>query len=142
LRAAVAGVKIDFMDRNDQWMVEWYRHVMELAAEPHLMIDFHGAFPPDGLRRTYSNLMTREGVMGKEYLKWSVRTTPAQNATLPFTRMLAGPMDYTPGAFGNSNLKNISGSRRSPTGSPRHQQRRVHHFSARSGLRYHVLRNT
>ncbi len=112
----VAGVKIDFMDRNDQWMVEWYRHVVELAAEHHLMIDFHGAFPPDGLRRTYPNLMTREGVMGKEYLKWSVRTTPAHNATLPFTRMLAGPMDYTPGAFGNSDLKNFIARQFEPMG--------------------------
>lgn len=103
----IAGVKIDFMNRDDQWMVDWYRHVLETAAEHHLMIDFHGAFKPDGVRRTYPNLMTREGVMGKEYLKWSARTTPAYNATLPFTRMLAGPMDYTPGAFGNSNLKNF-----------------------------------
>jgi len=103
----VAGVKIDFMNRNDQWMTDWYRRVVTAAAEHHLMIDYHGAFPPDGLRRTYPNLMTREGVMGKEYLKWSARVTPAHNATLPFTRMLAGPMDYTPGAFGNSNLKNF-----------------------------------
>ncbi|MDE3188582.1 MAG: glycoside hydrolase family 97 protein [Acidobacteriota bacterium] len=103
----IAGVKIDFMNRDDQWMVDWYRHVLEVAAEHHLMIDFHGAFKPDGVRRTYPNLMTREGVMGKEYLKWSARVTPAYNATLPFTRMLAGPMDYTPGAFGNSNLKNF-----------------------------------
>ena len=103
----IAGVKIDFMDRDDQWMVNWYRHVVELAAQHHLMIDFHGAFKPDGLRRTYPNLMTREGVMGKEYSKWSARVTPAHNATLPFTRMLAGPLDYTPGAFGNRNLKNF-----------------------------------
>jgi len=97
----VAGVKIDFMNRDDQEMVRWYRHVVELAAQHHLMIDYHGAFKPDGLRRTYPNLMTREGVMGKEYLKWSGRTTPVHNTTLPFTRMLAGPLDYTPGAFGN-----------------------------------------
>lgn len=103
----IAGVKIDFMNRDDQWMVNWYRRVVENAAVHHLMIDFHGAFKPDGLRRTWPNLMTREGVMGKEYLKWSARVTPAHNATLPFTRMLAGPMDYTPGAFGNSNLKNF-----------------------------------
>jgi alpha-glucosidase len=101
----IAGVKIDFMDRDDQWMVGWYRRVADLAAQHHLMLDFHGAFKPDGLRRTYPNVMTREGVMGKEYLKWSARTSPAHNATLPFTRMLAGPMDYTPGAFGNANLK-------------------------------------
>jgi alpha-glucosidase len=103
----VAGVKIDFMNRNDQWMVDWYRRVAALAAEHHLMIDYHGAFPPDGLRRTYPNVMTREGVMGKEYLKATARTTPAHDVTLAFTRMLAGPMDYTPGAFDNRNLKNF-----------------------------------
>jgi alpha-glucosidase len=97
----IAGVKIDFMNRDDQQMVAWYRHVVELAAEHHLMIDYHGAFKPDGLRRTWPNLITRESVMGKEYLKWSARTTPLHNTTLPFTRMLAGPLDYTPGAFGN-----------------------------------------
>jgi len=100
----VAGVKIDFMNRDDQWMIDWYRKVVAAAAEHHLMIDYHGAFKPDGLRRTYPNLMTREGVMGNEYLKVSARVTPAHNATLPFTRMLAGPMDYTPGAFNNTNL--------------------------------------
>jgi alpha-glucosidase len=98
----VAGVKIDFMQRDDQQMVAWYRHVAELAAQHHLMLDFHGAFKPDGMRRTWPNVMTREGVMGKEYLKWSARTSPVHNTTLPFTRMLAGPLDYTPGAFGNA----------------------------------------
>jgi alpha-glucosidase len=98
----IAGVKIDFMDRDDQQMTAWYRRVAELAAQHHLMIDFHGAFKPDGLRRTFPNVVTREGVMGKEYLKWSGRTTPVHNTTLPFTRMLAGPLDYTPGAFGNA----------------------------------------
>lgn len=103
----IAGVKIDFMDRDDQWMVGFYHRVVEAAAEHHLMIDFHGAYKPDGLRRTYPNLVTREGVMGKEYLKWSARTNPVHNTTLPFTRMLAGPMDYTPGAFGNSNREDF-----------------------------------
>ena len=103
----IAGVKIDFMNTNDQWKVNLYRRIMENAAAHHLMIDFHGAYKPDGLRRTYPNLITREGVMGKEYLKWSARTTPTHNTTLPFTRMLAGPMDYTPGAFGNSNRENF-----------------------------------
>lgn len=97
----IAGVKIDFMNRDDQQMVDWYRRVVTRAAQHHLMIDFHGAYKPDGLRRTWPNLITREGVMGKEYLKWSARTTPLHNTTLPFTRMLAGPLDYTPGAFGN-----------------------------------------
>ena len=112
----MAGVKIDFMNRDDQEMVRWYHHVVELAAQHHLMIDYHGAFKPDGLRRTYPNLITREGVMGKEYLKWSARTTPVHNTTLPFTRMLAGPLDYTPGAFGNSNRENFIAARQGADG--------------------------
>ncbi len=112
----IAGVKIDFMNRDDQQMVAWYRHVVELAAQHHLMIDFHGAYKPDGLRRTWPNLITREGVMGKEYLKWSARTSPVHNTTLPFTRMLAGPMDYTPGAFGNSNRANFVARQFMPMG--------------------------
>lgn len=97
----IAGVKIDFMDRDDQWMVDFYHRVVKKAAEHHLMIDFHGAYKPAGLRRTYPNLMTREGVMGLEYTKWSGRITPDHNVMLAFTRMLAGPMDYTPGGFDN-----------------------------------------
>jgi alpha-glucosidase len=112
----IAGVKIDFMNRDDQWMVDFYHRVVESAAAHHLMIDFHGAYKPDGLRRTYPNLITREGVMGKEYLKWSARTGPVHNATLPFTRMLAGPLDYTPGAFGNSNRENFVGRNFEPMG--------------------------
>ena len=112
----IAGVKIDFMNRDDQWMVGFYHRVVEAAAAHHLMIDFHGAYKPDGLRRTYPNLITREGVMGKEYLKWSARTGPPHNVTLPFTRMLAGPMDYTPGAFGNSNRENFVARNMMPMG--------------------------
>ncbi|MCG6921047.1 MAG: glycoside hydrolase family 97 protein [Acidobacteria bacterium] len=97
----IAGVKIDFMDRDDQWMVDFYHRVAKKAAEHHLMIDFHGAYKPTGIRRTWPNVMTREGVMGLEYVKWSSRVTPTHNVTLPFTRMLAGPMDYTPGGFRN-----------------------------------------
>ena len=99
----IAGVKIDFMNRDDQWMVDFYRRVAKKAAEHHLMIDFHGAFKPDGLRRTYPNVVTREGVLGLEYNKWSARVTPDHNVMLAFTRMLAGPMDYTPGGFTNVN---------------------------------------
>jgi alpha-glucosidase len=98
----IAGVKIDFMDRADQWMANWYRQIAKKAADHHLMLDYHGAFKPDGLRRTYPNVLTREGVMGAEYNKWSARETPVHNTTLPFTRMLAGPMDYTPGGFENA----------------------------------------
>jgi alpha-glucosidase len=97
----VAGVKIDFMDRDDQWMVNWYRRVAKKAADHKLLLDFHGAYKPDGLRRTYPNVLTREGAMGLEYLKWSARITPKHNVTLAWTRMLAGPLDCTPGGFEN-----------------------------------------
>ncbi|HYH01397.1 MAG TPA: glycoside hydrolase family 97 protein [Terriglobales bacterium] len=103
----VAGVKIDFMDRDDQNMVGFYRRVLKKAAEHHLMINFHGAFKPDGVRRTYPNVVTREGVLGLEYSKWTGRITPVHNCTLPFTRMLAGPLDYTPGGFGNVTRENF-----------------------------------
>jgi alpha-glucosidase len=66
------------------------------------MVDFHGAYKPDGIERTYPNLLTREAVMGTEYLKWSARVTPEYDCTLPFTRMLAGPLDYCPGGFLNA----------------------------------------
>ena len=110
----IAGVKIDFMNRDDQWMVNFYRRVVEKAAEHHLMIDFHGAYKPDGLRRTWPNLVTREGVMGAEYNKWSARVTPDHNVTLPFTRMLAGPMDYTPGGFNNATRAQFEPRNRQP----------------------------
>ncbi|HEY3369600.1 MAG TPA: glycoside hydrolase family 97 protein [Prolixibacteraceae bacterium] len=97
----LAGVKIDFMDSDDQEMVNWYHRIVMTAARHHLMVDFHGAYKPDGFRRTYPNLVTREGVMGNEYNKWSLRVTPEHMVTLPFTRMLAGPMDFTPGGFLN-----------------------------------------
>ncbi len=95
----VKGVKIDYMNRDDQEMVAFYREATEMAAKHHLLVDFHGAFKPDGIRRTWPNLLTREGVLGLEHLKWSNVPGPPHNVTLPFTRMLAGPMDYTPGGF-------------------------------------------
>jgi alpha-glucosidase len=100
-RWGIAGIKIDFMDRDDQQMVNWYRRIIKTAAQYHLLVDFHGAFKPDGIMRTYPNMITREGVLGEEYSKFSTRITAGHNTTLPFTRMLAGPMDYTPGGFLN-----------------------------------------
>jgi alpha-glucosidase len=100
-RWGVAGVKIDFMDRDDQDMVNWYEEITRAAAEHHLMVDFHGAFKPTGMNRTFPNQITREGVLGNEYNKWSRRDTPEHKLTLPFTRFLAGPADYTPGGFLN-----------------------------------------
>jgi len=97
----IAGVKIDFMDRDDQEMVNWYEKITRCAAEHHLLVDFHGAFKPTGMIRTWPNQITREGVLGNEYNKWSRRVTPEHRVTLPFTRFLAGPGDFTPGGFVN-----------------------------------------
>ena len=97
-----AGIKVDFMQRDDQPMVEYYWRVAEAAARHRLLVDFHGAYKPTGLRRAYPNVVTREGVRGLEHVKWSPQPTPEHNVTLPFTRMLAGPMDYTPGAMLNA----------------------------------------
>ncbi len=95
----IAGVKIDFMNRDDQEMVNFYHRVVKKAAEHRLLVDFHGAYKPTGESRTYPNFITREGVLGNEYNKWSDRVTPDHCLTLPFTRMLTGPMDFTPGGF-------------------------------------------
>jgi len=97
----IAGVKIDFMDRDDQYMVNWYHDIIECAAENHLLVDFHGAYKPDGIIRTWPNMITREGVMGNEYYKFSEKMSPEHNVKLAFTRRLVVQMDYTPGAFLN-----------------------------------------
>ena len=101
----IKGIKIDFMDRDDQAMVQYFHKIAKLAAEHHLMVDYHGSYKPAGIRRTYPNVMTREGVNGGEQFKWSVRQTPEHDLILPFGRMLAGPMDYTPGAMHNAQKK-------------------------------------
>lgn len=100
-RWGIRGIKVDFMNRNDQQMVDFYHRLMEKAAAHHLMVDMHGAYPPTGLARSWPNYLTQEGVLGAEYNKWSRRVTPAHNVTLAYTRMLLGPMDYTPGGFRN-----------------------------------------
>ncbi|MGH9400715.1 MAG: glycoside hydrolase family 97 protein [Terriglobia bacterium] len=110
----VAGVKMDFMNRDDQEMVNFYYRVIRTAAKYHLVVDFHGAFKPTGMRRTYPNQLTREGVMGMEYSKGSNRATPYHDVILSFTRMLAGPMDYTPGCFNNATRAQFKPSQVNP----------------------------
>jgi alpha-glucosidase len=100
-RLGLKGIKVDFMDRNDQEMVAFYHRLLAKAAQHRLMVVLHGAYPPTGLQRAHPHLLTQEGVMGAEYNKWSTRVTATHNVTLPFTRMLLGPMDYTPGGFRN-----------------------------------------
>lgn len=98
----VKGVKVDFMQRDDQWMVNYYWQVAEAAARHKLLVDYHGAYKPAGLERAWPNVLTREGVKGLENVKWSKDITPEHDLTLVFTRMAVGPMDYTPGAMINA----------------------------------------
>ncbi|MEO7579166.1 MAG: glycoside hydrolase family 97 protein [Massilia sp.] len=111
----IKGVKVDFMNRNDQEMVDWYHKVLEKAAAHHLMVDLHGAYPPNGLNRTWPNYVTQEGVLGAENNKWSARITATHNVTLPFTRMILGPMDYTPGGFHHSTPAAFKSRNHEPT---------------------------
>jgi len=101
-RWGIKGIKVDFMQRDDQDVVNFYWRVAREAAKRHLIVDFHGAHKPTGLRRAYPNVLTREGVRGMEWSKWSRGASPDNAVTIPFIRMLAGPMDYTPGAMLNA----------------------------------------
>ncbi len=98
----VAGIKVDFMQMQDQNMVNLYEKIASEACDRHILVDFHGAFKPAGLQRKYPNAMTFEGVYGMEHDKCSYDISPDHDLKLPFTRMVAGPMDYTPGAVNNA----------------------------------------
>jgi alpha-glucosidase len=98
----VKGIKVDFMQREDQWMVNYYERVAREAARRRLLVDFHGAYKPTGLYRTYPNVVTSEGVLGLEQSKWGDLASPDNAVTFPFMRMMAGPVDYTPGAMLNA----------------------------------------
>jgi len=95
----VQGIKVDFMQRSDQWMIEYFYRVCREAAQRHILVDFHGDQKPATMTRTWPNLINTEGVRGMEWDKWSAETDPKHSTTLPFTRMFLGPMDYTPGIF-------------------------------------------
>ena len=92
----VAGVKIDFMDRSDQWMVNYYERVAKEAAKHKLFVDVHGSFKPAGLERKYPNVLSYEGVLGMEQ---GGNCRPANSIYLPFMRNAVGPMDFTPGSM-------------------------------------------
>ena len=103
----VKGIKVDFMQRDDQKIVNFYSEAIEKSAKYHMLIDLHGAYKPDGVSRTWPHALTREGVKGMENDKWSRDINPEHDVTLPFTRMVAGPMDYTPGAMVNLDSANF-----------------------------------
>jgi alpha-glucosidase len=104
----VKGFKVDFMDRDDQEMVRFYYRASEIAAKYNMLLDFHGAYKPTGLNRTYPNVINFEGVHGLEQMKWSPPSVDqvTYDVTIPFIRMLAGPLDYTQGAMRNATRSN------------------------------------
>ncbi|HEY7373903.1 MAG TPA: glycoside hydrolase family 97 protein [Polyangia bacterium] len=98
----IKGVKVDFMQRDDQPVIDFYHRVARELAKHKMLVDFHGGQRPALMTRTWPNIISTEGVKGMEHLKWSNVSDPEHNVTLPFTRMFLGPMDYTPGAMLNA----------------------------------------
>ncbi|MDR3095240.1 MAG: glycoside hydrolase family 97 protein [Bacteroidales bacterium] len=98
----IKGVKIDFMNRSDQEVVDFYWEAAEKCAAYRMVIDFHGAYRPDGLRRAYPNVLTREALIEFEYNGMENWDNPDHHCTLPFIRNVAGPMDYIPGTMNNA----------------------------------------
>jgi len=101
-RWGVKGVKVDFMQRDDQPVMRFYTRICRALAKHKMLVDFHGGIRATLLARTYPNLVSTEGVRGLEHVKWSVAPDPEHDVTLPFTRMFLGPMDFTPGAMVNA----------------------------------------
>jgi alpha-glucosidase len=95
----IKGFKIDYMNRDDQYVNDFYYKLAETAANHHLLLNFHGAAKPAGLQRTYPNVLSFEGVKGQEWCRWTNPDQPGHVVTFPFLRMLAGPVDFTPGVF-------------------------------------------
>jgi alpha-glucosidase len=104
----IAGIKVDFMQRDDQEMVNFYWKTAREAAKRKLLVDFHGSYKPKGIRRAFPHVLTREGLRGGEQNKWSDYANPEHNLILPFTRQVCGPMDYTPGAMVNAQKANFA----------------------------------
>ena len=105
-KMGVKGFKIDFVDRDDQKAVASLYEIAKKAADYHLLVDYHGVFKPTGLQKTYPNVIGFEGVKGLENYKWATEDQPRYVVSIPYLRMMAGPMDYTPGAMRNSNKAN------------------------------------
>ncbi len=98
----VKGFKIDFIDRDDQKAVSSLYEIAQKAANHHLLVDYHGMYKPSGIQRTFPNIINCEGVKGLENMKWGTDNQPGYDVSIPFIRMLSGPMDYTPGGMRNA----------------------------------------
>jgi alpha-glucosidase len=126
-KLGIKGWKIDFMDRNDQDIVRFYEQAAMAAAKYHMTVDFHGAYPPTGLNRTYPNIINYEGVYGLENMKWAAPEVDqvTYDVTIPFIRLVAGPADYTQGAMRNA----AAGNYRPVNSEPMSQGTRCHQLA-------------
>ena len=104
----IKGFKVDFLDRNDQTAVEMAERLAQVCAQYHMMLDYHGFYAPTGMSRTYPNIMNYEGVFGMEECRWAKKETdmPLYDVTFPYIRLMAGQVDFTPGAMRNGTKKN------------------------------------
>lgn len=110
----VKGLKVDFMDHSDQWMVNFFERVTRECARNHLLVDFHGSFKPAGMEQRLPNLISYEGVRGMEY---GGRCLPENSIWLPFMRNVVGPMDFTPGSMQSTQPEDNRGTGSMPMGS-------------------------
>jgi alpha-glucosidase len=104
-RWGIKGLKVDFMQRDDQPVIDFYHRIARETAQRKMLVDFHGGQRPALMTRTWPNIISAEGVKGLEHVKWSNGPDPEHDVTLPFTRMFIGPMDFTPGAMLNADQK-------------------------------------
>ncbi|MDB5148739.1 MAG: Retaining alpha-galactosidase [Mucilaginibacter sp.] len=124
-KMGIKGFKIDFIDRDDQKMVSSLYEIAKKAADNQLIVDYHGMYKPSGIQRTFPNILNFEGVKGLENVKWGVKDHPGYDVSIPFIRMLSGPMDYTPGAMRNASKANF----RPVNGNPMSQGTRCHQLA-------------
>lgn len=115
-RWGIKGIKMDFMNRDDQMMVQFYESVARKAAEHKMVVNFHGAYKSSGLRRKYPNMLTREALIEFEYNGWTEYVSPEHHNILPYIRMFTGPMDYIPGTVRNSTKESFWPSTNFPMG--------------------------
>lgn len=120
----VKGFKVDFFDRDDQKSMRSCYDIAQLAAQHKMLLDYHG-MKPSGIQKTWPNVVNFEGVKGMENVKWAHDNMPPYDVTLPFIRMMAGPMDYTPGAMRNATKENFQPSNSMPMS----QGTRVHQMA-------------
>lgn len=103
----IGGVKVDFMNRDDQLMMRFYERVAQETAKRRMVVNFHGSFKPNGLRRAYPNILTREGMIELEQNGWIDWANPDHHCLLPFIRNVSGPVDYIPGSLNNATKNNF-----------------------------------